>query len=52
MDGESETIKAQFGEVLLYDRDEIDDDCFESMVNSMPKRVKAVLDSNEWYTKY
>jgi hypothetical protein len=31
---------------------EFEDDLSENLVNSMSKRIKAVIDGNGWYTKY
>lgn len=31
---------------------ELEDHPFENLVKSIPKRIKAVIDSNGWYTKY
>jgi transposase len=31
---------------------ELEDEVFENLLNSMPKRMQAVIDADGWYTKY
>lgn len=44
--GESEIINARIVEILPDICDEIEESVFESMIDLMPQRVKAVMDAN------
>lgn len=50
--GEPETITTQLTQVLCHIWDEIHNSIFESPIDSMLKRVEAVIDAKGWDAKY
>lgn len=49
---DSKKVKLRLAEVLPQVWEEIPERYFEAMLDSMPDRVKAVIDAKGWYTKY
>ena len=55
---ESETFRNSKEDQNIYEKasetawKQIPSSCFEACVESMPRRVQAVIDAKGWYTKY
>jgi hypothetical protein len=50
--GESEDDLYNLEEVLKATWDALPNSFFESLVESMPRRIQACIEANGWYTKY
>jgi len=50
--GNTQDAYKALGEALIEAWDELDISLFAALGDSMPKRVKAVIDAEGWHTKY
>ena len=50
--GASEEAQQALQDALIEAWEAIPDDIFKKCLNSMPKRVKAVIEAEGWHTKY
>jgi hypothetical protein len=50
--GEIEQDRKNVEEALSIAWNILPDSLFESLIESMPRRIKAYIEANRWYTKY
>jgi biotin synthase-related radical SAM superfamily protein len=50
--GETEQDYKNVEEALSIAWDALPDSLFESLIKSMPRRIKAYIEANGWHTKY
>jgi hypothetical protein len=50
--GSMEEIKDHFSDLIERAWEALGQEHFDRLIESMPRRVKAVIEANGWYTKY
>jgi len=50
--GETEQDRTNVEEALSKAWDALPDSLFESLIESMPRRIEACIEANGWHTKY
>ena len=52
MSGGSDKVKAKLVEILPENWESVESSFLQKLVESMPRRVEAVIAAEGWYTKY
>jgi hypothetical protein len=50
--GSMEEIKDHFSDLIKHTWEALGQEYFDRLIESMPRRLKAVIEANGWYTKY